>query len=69
MMVYCEAIVENPQQKEHLCELVEALGGKPITKQDKVEMEFDGESSDGEQFVRLFEQYSRHTILTIVQRR
>lgn len=60
MKVQCEAIVENPVQRDNLCQCIGILGGAPVVDKDKVSVVYDGEK--GETMISLFEQHVRHKI-------
>ena len=62
MKVICSAVVDNPQQKENLCQCVEILGGVPKCSGDTVCVEYEGYNA--EKFIELFEHYVRHEIKT-----
>lgn len=60
--VICSAVVDNPQQRENLCQCVNILGGVPRVTGDTVCVEYEGINT--EKFVQLFEHYTRHEIKT-----
>lgn len=62
MKVICSAVVDNPQQRENLCQCVNILGGVPICSGDTVCVEYEGIKA--EKFIELFEHYTRHEIKT-----
>lgn len=64
MVVYCEAIVENPTQQENLIECIEILGGKPKIVKDLISVEYEGNEAECDIFMSLFEHYARHNITT-----
>lgn len=61
MKVQCEAIIENPVQRDNLCQCIGILGGAPVVDKDKISVVYDGEK--GETMISLFEQYVRHKIV------
>lgn len=61
MKVRCEAIVENPVQRDNLCQCIGILGGAPVVDKDKISVVYDGEK--GETMISLFEQCVRHKII------
>lgn len=63
MKIRCEAIVENPMQRENLKQCIIILGGKPEVANDKVSVEYEGEKQ--ETIIELFEHYTRHSITSI----
>ncbi len=58
--VICSAVVDNPQQRENLCDCVNILGGVPIISGNTVCVEYEG--AKAEKFIELFEHYIRHEI-------
>lgn len=62
MKVICTAVVDNPLQKENLCQCIEILGGVPTVCNDTVCVEYEGYNT--EKFIELFEHYTRHEIRT-----
>lgn len=60
MKVICTAIVENPQQRDNLCQCIGILGGVPIVGNDAVNVEYEGVNA--EKLIELFEHYVRHEI-------
>lgn len=60
MRVVCEAIVDNPIQRDNLCQCINILGGIPVIHRDKVVVDYEGDKSDT--MVKLFENHVRHTI-------
>ena len=60
--IICTAVVDNPQQRENLCDCVKILGGVPQLSGDTVCVEYEGENVD--KFIQLFEHYVRHEIRT-----
>lgn len=63
-MILCRAIVENPLQRDNLCECCVILGIKPTVVHDTVSVSFDEKYEKAETLMCLFEQYSRHEIMT-----
>lgn len=64
MKVICAAVVENPTQRENLCECINILKGVPCVTGDTVCVEYDGDKAKAEKFIELFEHYTRHEIRT-----
>jgi len=62
MVVYCEAVVENPRQQENLIECIEILGGTPKIVKDTISVEYEGCDEACDIFMSLFEHYARHNI-------
>lgn len=60
MRAVCEAIIENPAQRENLRQCINILGGVPVIHRDKIVVDYEGEKIDA--MVKLFEQYVRHRI-------
>lgn len=60
--IICTAVVDNPQQRENLCDCVKILGGVPQLSGDTVCVEYEGKNVD--KFIQLFEHYVRHEIRT-----
>lgn len=63
-MIKCKAIVENPLQRDNLCECCIIMGIKPNVVRDTVSVSFDEKYERAETLMCLFEQYSRHEITT-----
>lgn len=63
-MIKCKAIVENPLQRDNLCECCGILGVKPTVVRDAVSVSFDEEYEKAETLIGLFEYYARHEIKT-----
>lgn len=61
-MIKCKAIVENPEQRENLCECCVILGVKPTVMRDTVSVSFKEKYKKAEELICLFEQYVRHEI-------
>jgi hypothetical protein len=64
MKIVCTAVVENPQQRENLCQCVEILGGVPKCSGNTVCVEYDEGINTGK-FIELFEHYITHEIRTL----
>lgn len=64
MILYAVATVDNPQQRDNLCECIEILGGVANTSFSDVVLEYEGSKEECEKFIELFEQYPRHGIFT-----
>lgn len=62
MKLKCSAVVENPVQRDNLCQCIRILGGEPVEYKDKVSVEYEG--TDTDKFIQLFEHYVRHEIHT-----
>lgn len=63
-MIECRAVVENPMQRENLCECCGILGVKPTVACDAVSIIFDEKYEKAENLICLFEHYVRHEIKT-----
>ena len=64
MLVYAVATIDNPKQRENLCECIEILGGKPNVAFSDVVLDFNGSKEQCDKFIELFEQFPRHGIYT-----
>lgn len=62
MKVTCTAIVEEPKQRDNLCECIEIIGGYPDVVGNTVFAEYDGESKKAHRLMSLFKQYPFHGI-------
>lgn len=62
MTITCTAIVENPQQRNNLCECIEILGGVPSINKEAVSVTLSRDDAKAEKFIELFEHYVRHEI-------
>lgn len=58
----CTAVIDNPVQRDNLCQCIEILGGKPTESGDTISVEYEGPNT--EKFIELFENYTRHEIRT-----
>ena len=64
MKVFCTAVVEDPRLQDNLCECIGILGGVPNKFGQVISIEYTGEKSKIDQFIKLFEHYSEHEIHT-----
>ena len=62
MHVICTAVVENPLQRENLCQCINIVGGVPAISRETVCVDYTGNDQEAEKFVEIFEQYCRHEI-------
>lgn len=62
MTITCMAIVENPQQRDNLCECIEILGGVPCINKEAVSVTLSRDDAKAEKFIELFEHYARHKV-------
>lgn len=65
MIIYCNAIVENPIQQANLIQCIELIGGTPEIAGDKISVDFKGCEDECEIMMSLFENYVRHNITII----
>lgn len=61
-MTKCKAIVENPLQRENLCQCCNIIGVVPRIDGESVVAETNDELLS-DKLVEVFEQYTRHTIM------
>lgn len=62
MKIICSATVNNFIERDKLRDTVRQLGVEPLAAKDMVYLEYEGDSSQIEKLVRLFEQYNRHSV-------
>lgn len=65
MIIYCEATIENPAQRDNLCECINIIAGIAKVENDKVKLEFEGSKEKCELLINLFEQYPRHGMFVV----
>lgn len=61
-MTKCKAVVENPLQRENLCQCCNIIGVVPRIDGESVVAETNDELLS-DKLIELFEQYARHTIM------
>lgn len=64
MKLRCIAVVENPLQRENLCQCIGILNATSSMNGDTVRVEVDYPSPQAEKLIELFEHYTRHEITT-----
>lgn len=61
-MVHCEAIVEEEQLQQNLCQCIKIIGGVPIQEGNTISVDYTGKP---EKVIELFEHFPVHSITTI----
>lgn len=62
MKIKCTAIVENPQQRDNLCQCIGILGGVPDVNKEAVSVTLLRDDAKADKFIELFEHYARHEV-------